>query len=541
MQSTGYALKRKWRALNRIGLAALAASPLLPAPMMTAAAAQVIPTKPLPDPRCDALKTLGGDSFKVLEAQAVAAGPTPPFYGEAPTRTAPDHCLLRGSFGKRAGAGGRTFEIRFELRMPRGWNGRFVFEGGGNMDGVDWPAYGSIFSRLSPTALDRGFAVVRTNSGHDSPNGDSLDATWAVDQQSRNDYGFVALDKVTVAAKSLVAAYYGRPADHSYFIGCSNGGRQAMLAAQKFPTYFDGIVAGDPAFNLTRIAPRLAWTVAELSKIAQPGVGAFSPADMKLLSSAVVKACDKLDGAEDGLVQDVASCRFKPAVLMCKGGKKTEACLSKVQVDAIDRIVAGPKDAQGKPYYEPLPFDSTPPPWSGAAAADPMGENLFLRTIRYFAMTPPDPKLDPRTISFPDVFPRLISTAAVVDAEGTMMNVFANHSKLIIYNGTSDYSLSVFELAKWYDALARDTGGTTQDWARLFLVPGMRHCSGGRATDQFDPLTAIQAWVEEGKAPERMVATGKELPGISRPLCAWPKVARYKAGDPNKAESFECR
>lgn len=141
---------------------------------------------------------------------------------------------------------------------------------------------------------------------------------------------------------------------------------------------------------------------------------------------------------------------------------------------------------------------------------------------------------------FPEVFQSLVSSAELVDAEGTMLNSFAPRSKLIIYHGTSDYALSAFEITRWYDRLARDTGGRTQDWARLFLVPGMMHCGGGRATDDFDPLAAIQAWVEEGRAPDCIIATGKQLPGISRPLCPWPKVARYRGGDPAKAESFQC-
>ena len=488
---------------------------------------------------CESLQRLDDGDMRVLEAHDVAAGVAPSFYGEKDGLRMPAHCLMRGSFGERKGVGGRSFETRFELRMPAAWNGRFLFEGGGNMDGVDWPAYGSLFGRLSPSALERGFAVVRSNGGHVSPGNNSADGTWAVDQQARVDYGSVALDRVAIAAKRIVATYYGKPAWRSYFVGCSNGGRQALLVTQKFPSYFDGVVAGNAAFNLVRIAPRLSWTTAQLSKISRPGIGAFSHADMDLVAKGAVKQCDKLDGLADGLIQDVAACRFDPVVLQCKGAK-TASCLSAAQVTTLKRIMTGPLDAQGTPYYARLPYDSTAPGWAGPEQADPTAPSLFMDTMRYFASTPPNPRLDARDVHFPGVFKSLESARELVDAEGTMLNSFAPHSKLIIYHGTSDYALSTFEITGWYDRLGQDTGGKTQDWARLFLVPGMMHCGGGKATDDFDPLAAIQAWVEEGRAPDRIIATGKELPGISRPLCPWPKVARYGGGDPKRAESFEC-
>jgi feruloyl esterase len=165
----------------------------------------------------------------------------------------------------------------------------------------------------------------------------------------------------------------------------------------------------------------------------------------------------------------------------------------------------------------------------------------MLPTLRYHSLTPPDPTLDPLTLNVEQAWQRVAQTAALNDADWTFLNTFAQHGKLILYQGISDYGLSAKELAAWYDRLAADTGGHTQDWARLFLVPGMAHCSGGRATDQFDPLQAVQDWVEHGRAPERMVARGASFPGQSRPLCPWPQVARYAQGDPKQAGSFECR
>ena len=488
--------------------------------------------------RCSGLSKLSIPGLKVIESRIVPAGVAPAARYEPPVQL-PEHCLLRGSFGTRTGVGGRTFEIRFELRMPA-WNGRFLFEGGGDMDGVDWPAYGSLFGWLSPNALERGFAVVRTNSGHDSPNDNSLDGTWALDQQARIDYGFHALDRVTVTAKQIVAAYYGRPAQRSYFIGCSNGGRQAMLVGQRYPTYFDGVVAGNAAFNVTRIAPRLVWNTGVLSRIAKPGIGAFTEADMTLVANAVVKRCDALDGLADGMIQDLAACRFDVAELRCKE-QKTASCLSAEQVTTYRQIIEGPKDSQGRPYYQRIPYDSGAGPWSGPDAANPTAGGLFMETLRYHSMTPPNLKLDAREVEFPAILEAVQGTAQINDAEATMLSTFASHGKLLIYHGSSDYGLSSFEIAHWYDQVKAANGPRTQDWARLFLVPGMQHCSGGHATDDFDPLIAIQNWVEKGEAPDRIIATGKTLPGVSRPLCPWPKVARYTGGDPNNADSFRCQ
>jgi len=505
---------------------------------------------------CASLAALGSDGFFVKAARMVSAGRVPgseQLY--QPPELLPEHCLLRGSFGSRIGIGGRTYELRFELRMPTHWNGRFLFEGGGDLDGVDWPAYGSLFGRLSPTALARGFAVVRTNSGHISPSGSSTDATFAVDQQARIDYGFRALDRVTLAAKKIIGLYYGRPPAHSYFAGCSNGGRQAMEVTERFPLYFDGVVAGDPSFDISHVAPWMVWNIQVLTRIAPKDAAgrpilskAYSDADLRLVTHAVLAQCDKLDGLEDGLINDMARCHFDPAVLACRG-PKTPSCLTQDQVTAMREVMQGPLDESGKPIYRSFPYDAGfAGGWrvihlgtSATAASNGMESTMGLDTVRYHSLTPPDPGLDPLKFSLTEALARVRQTAAMNDADWTFLNTFAAHGKLILYQGISDYGLSANQLAAWYGRLHTDTGGRTQDWARLFLVPGMGHCDGGPATDQFDPLTAIVDWVEHAEPPQRMVATGKHFPGMARPLCPWPKVARYVGGDTRDAASFQCR
>jgi len=244
----------------------------------------------------------------------------------------------------------------------------------------------------------------------------------------------------------------------------------------------------------------------------------------------------------------MAACHFDPAILECAGAK-TDQCLAKDQVSAMRAVFEGPRDLQGKPLLASFPYDTgIPTVWRGfhlgrseTSEPDSVEATLMLPTLRYHSLMPAEPNLDPLTLNVQDAWQRVAQTAALNDADWTFLNTFAGHGKLILYQGISDYGLSANALTGWYDRLTHDTGGKTQDWARLFLVPGMAHCSGGRATDEFDPLEAIQDWVERGKAPDRIIAKGASFPGVTRPLCPWPQVARYQGGDPKLAGSFACK
>ncbi len=491
----------------------------------------------------------------LISAEHMVAGTkAAAFQDYEPETILPEHCLIKGSFGKRTGYDGKSFEIRFELRMPTEWNGRFLFEGGGYMDGVDWPAYGTLFGMLSPNALDRGFAVVRTNSGHDSPNGNAIDGAFSYDQQAKLDYAFNALEKVTLSAKKIVSTYYGKTPEHSYFAGCSNGGRQAMLVSQRYPDYFDGVVSGDPSFNISRLSPRLVWNINVLAEIApkdsngNPIISkSYSDSDLKFIADAVRKKCDPLDGLEDGVINDIAGCTFDPTSLVCKGAK-SDRCITAGQASTLTKIMTGPLNPNGEPLYQPLPYDTgLDGSWrftflgtSATSNGDSFIETAGLHTLRYHSLTPPDPDFDPKTMNLANTLERIRETQALNDAEATLMNAFAEGSKLIIYNGVSDFALSVFELAEWYDNTDQATPGDIQEWARMFFVPGMGHCGGGIATDKFDPLSAIIDWVEGGNAPDYLAAQGDRFPGATRPVCAWPKVARYKGGPPAELNSFTC-
>ncbi len=525
---------------------------LFSAASLTAAAAS-------PASQCAALKKYNNDGFTILSSKYVKAGPVPaaPAVFEGAT-TLPAHCLVSGSLGKRVGLGengeNRPYEIRFELRMPTDWNGRFLFEGGGVMDGVDWPAYGTLFELLSPNALSRGFAVVRTNSGHTSPNQNSSDGSFSYDQQAKIDYAFNALDKVTLSAKDIVAHYYGKPADHNYFMGCSNGGRQAMLVSQKFPEYFDGVVSGHASFYISRLAPRLVWNVKVLSEISPKDENgkailskAYSLKDLELLDKSVLEQCDSLDGLQDGMINDIAGCNFNPKSLVCEN-EKTDTCLTQEQVTTLDKIMQGPLDHNGKPLYALIPYDNGfATSWrhsflgtSESSNGNGAMETLALDTYRYHSLTPPNPDFDPLDIDVEKALVDVRETQSLNDAEAAYMNTFAKHSKLLMYHGVSDFMLSTREITGWYDKAQNINAGDIHDWARLFIVPGMTHCGGGNATDKIDPLNAIVDWVENDKAPEFLLGKGKAFPGVTRPVCAWPEFAHYKGGPENEASSFVC-
>jgi hypothetical protein len=278
--------------------------------------------------RCSALAELAERGFMIEKAEVVPAGPIPGSGGN--DDLLPEHCLVQGVLNPRVGAKGQKFGLGFDLRMPTDWNSRFFFQGGGGLDGVLSPAIGSHMGAFRPSALARGFAVVSTDGGHRSS---MLDGTFALDQQARIDYAYNALDKVTLKAKELIEKYYDAAPTYSYFIGCSNGGRQALMASQRFPLYFDGIVAGDPAIKFSGIAMDEIWNLQVAARIAPKDENgrsiiskAFSDSDLRLVADTLLDRCDALDGLADGFINDWQGCDFDPKILTCKS-EKTETCL----------------------------------------------------------------------------------------------------------------------------------------------------------------------------------------------------------------------
>jgi len=503
---------------------------------------------------CSALTAIDAPGFRVDLAEwveASAGGPAPA--GRGPARApAPAHCRLQVTLDARPSQieGVSALGISFELRLPLEWNGRFLFQGGGGLNGSLGAATGNVSG--GPSALARGFSVVSTDSGH---RGSMVDSRFAADQQARLDFAYQAVQRTTYEAKDIINDFYGSGPEYSYYMGCSTGGREAMLAAQRLPLEFDGVVAGDPAFNLTRIAANQVYSLQTVTRIAPAGPDgtpdlsrAFTDEQLSAVGAAVTAECDALDGLADGMINDFEACGFDPASLQCAAGDSSGQCLSAVQVGALKDIFAGAKNSAGESLYGAFTFDTgvAGSAWRsmhlGSDGRPPANASLGSDTLRLFAMTPQRPDLDPLDFDFDLHMPLTYETAAINDAIATLHTSFAGHGgKLIVYHGLSDQGMSAGALLDWYAGLTpRDESGP-QDWARMFFVPGMEHCSGGQSTDTFDMLTAIQAWVEDGVAPDRVEATGRNFPGVTRPLCPYPAVARYEGGDPDSADSFVCR
>lgn len=480
-----------------------------------------------------------GAQLEITRAEWIPAGPTQG--GRGPSINLPAHCRVEGSLDKRTGANGKTYAIGFALALPENWTGQFLQQGGGGLNGTVATPIGGQVAGDRP-ALARGFAVATTDTGHKGTG--AFDASFMQDQQALLDFEYVAIGKVAVLARQLIEAYYQKPAAHSYYVGCSTGGREAMIMTQRYPLYFDGVVAGAPAMRtgLSNLADR---TVAvALNQIAPKGPdgkpipgGALSDADRKAVIAKLLEVCDARDGIKDGMIFDARGCDFSPASLVCKG-PKAEGCLSAEQARAIEKGFAGPKDSRGNQVYPGFFFDT------GIAVSG--GGIPGLLVSGSSPIGPPNTAVE-QNVDAEAAAAQGNAAARVGDsAYWTNLNTFSGHGgKLIFYHGISDPWFSAKDTVGYYERMAEANGGQekVKDWSRLFLAPGMGHCGGGPASlDTFDLLTAISAWVEQGAAPDAVKATGRAFPGRSRPLCAYPAYAHYKgSGDPEDAANFECK
>jgi feruloyl esterase len=510
----------------------------------------------------------------------------------------PPHCELIGQLRERTGAHGQRYAIRFHMRLPIDWNGRFMFEGGGGINGYLGEAAGMIEGPANISGLARGFAVVSQDSGHDEKLNDDPTrqgpGAFGHDFLARRDYGYASHEVVTRVAKAIIGQAYGRNPDFSYFVGCSKGGHEGMMMAQRYPTYFNGIIAGAPGFTLPKLALGTVWDVQAFAKVAQAmgkvdaaGVPlinkAYTDSDLTLVSKAVLKACDRLDYLADGIVESTRQCtteRVKPALaeITCHAGK-TDQCLLPVQIQGLVDKFNGPKTSRGEEIYASWPWD----PGIGGHGADgkfySRWREFFLGTydspvndagIVLLSMTatsaifttPPTPvastqealikwaltfdfdrdlaKIFLRTPEFPES-PWDVMSASTLD-RGAFRRA---GGKLLLHHGASDEDFSTYDLMNWVEALDRVEGGKASDFVRFFNVPGMLHCSGGPSTDNFDALTPLVDWVEKGIAPNRIIASAgpsSPWPGRTRPLCPYPQQAVYNGtGSIEDANNFTCR
>jgi feruloyl esterase len=445
--------------------------------------------------------------------------------------------------------------IFFEVWLPIStWNGKFLSSGEGGYAGV--PNY----TRLGldgglDELLRRGYATASTDTGHSSS-----DPWWAVGHPQRAiDYLYRAKHLVTVAAKGLVRAYYGRPATHSYFNSCSNGGRQALLEIQRYPDDYDGFVVGAPWNFQSHSNAGFVWNAQALS-----AAGAAIPtAKLPAINAAVLAACDAKDGLVDGVIADPPSCSFDPATLLCAGAE-TNSCLTQPQLEALKKIYAGPKNPGTGEKIFPGFMRGGEDGWGGLVTnltASGLGNGYFANLVFE------DPKWNYATFDFDkdmayaDLKVGVLGNAIDPDLTAAKKRKI----KIIQYHGWNDQTLQPEYSPEYYQSVVQAMGGLrkTQKFYRLFMVPGMRHCyfgpgatSFGAVGQQIPPVrdavhdiqTALENWVENGNAPEGMVATkytddaaATRTIKLTRALCAWPSVPRYNgAGDPNDARNFTC-
>jgi pimeloyl-ACP methyl ester carboxylesterase len=495
-----------------------------------------------------------GDS---LSSEWIEAGKLrPPGVVAGPMLSA--HCRLSGKMSQRKGADDKSYHIGFELRLPVAWNGRFLFQGGGGNDGVVRPAVGPQAS--VDYALNKGFAVVTTDAGHQGS-----DASFGYDSLARIDHAYRSYDIVASKAKELIQRHYDQGAQKSYFVGCSGGGRQGMVFAQRFPEQFDGVLAMAPAMTVAKGATiAAAWDTQTLQSIAPKNAEgltllsqAFSNDDLGLLRKSVLQACDAQDGVVDGLVSNPAACRFTPLTLACPAGvSKDSTCLSAPQVQALEKIFKGARTSAGAPLYFPWPWDAgighPDNDWrmwklGNSLTAIPNSRHVFLMqdAMKHEFVTPPDPSLSIFTFDFDRDPARMDAYAWIYNTEADveLKSFKARGGKLLLAHGMADPIFSANESVDYYQRMQARHGASTSDFARLFLIPGMGHCAGGAATDAWEGLDSLVAWVEKNQAPQGIVARGtKVFPGRTRPLCAWPSYSHYKgSGDIESAENFECR
>ncbi len=508
---------------------------------------------------CSDLLRMPLENGALSAAADVPAGqPASPGQGATVEVTSlPAHCLVRGEVNHHRGTDGREYGDKFELRMPAEWQGRLLFIGGGGLDGMLHPALGlqgAVTKPDSKSALSMGYAVVTTDGGHQDPRG--LDGSFGADPEARADYDYRSTQRVTAAARAIIAQYYGRPIRYSYFQGCSNGGREGLVSAQRYPDTFDGIIAGAPAFNLTHAAIAEAWSTVQLASIAPRKADgtadlsqSLTEADLTTMVDGLLAQCDSLDGLKDNLIFNPAACHFDPSILLCTAHKAT-GCLTAEKVKVIRAVFDGPHDSSGRAIYSKWPYDSgnSAEGWrvwtTGLHSMPSINVQIFPQFFNGLALAGVPPPIDIFTFDFDHDPARIQRFAAEINATSTDWSAFRKRgAKLLLYTGMSDPVFSADDLIRYYGQIAHDNGGQreTASFARLFLVPGMTHCSGGPALDEFDTLTAMQSWVEQGAAPDRMRSSGRAFPGRSRPLCAYPQIARYNGkGAPEEASSFHC-
>lgn len=418
-------------------------------------------------------------------------------------------------------------EIKIEIWMPSsGWNGKFLGVGNGAWAGT------ITYSALAQS-LRKGFATASTDTGH---RGTAFDASFAFGHPEKLiDFGYRSVHLMTVDAKAIIAAFYGTHPHFSYWSGCSTGGKQGLTEAQRFPNDYDGIIEGDPANFFTHLMFGSIWPAIVTLK---NHASYIPPIKYPIIDRAVIKACDALDGVVDSIVNDPTRCHFDPKTLECEGSDGPE-CLTVSQVEAVQRIYTGAQNPRtGQQVFPGLE------PGSAIDQATKLN-SIPVSFFQYVLFKNPDWKW--QTLNFDtDVALADRVAGSILDAVDPNLRAFKAHGgKLIMYHGWSDPIIAPLNSVNYYKSVVAAMGGVaeTEDFARLFMIPGMGHCRGGLGPVVFDKVGVLEQWVQGGVAPDKIIASHltNGVVDMTRPLCPYPKVAQWKgAGSTNDAANFAC-
>jgi feruloyl esterase len=505
---------------------------------------------------CESLAQLALPNTKITLAQSVAAGaftppPVPyPMPGPPPNyKDVPAFCRVVAEVSPTPDSA-----IKLEVWLPAGgWNGKYQGQGNGGFAGmIGYPALGA--------AIKRGYATAGTDTGHTGG-----DAAWALGRPEKViDFGYRGIHEMTLKAKAIIEAFYGDHPQHSYFASCSDGGREALMEAQRFPEDYDGILAGAPANLWTHLLVDAMWVV-QATTLDQ---ASYIPAGkLPAIGAAVLAACDAQDGVADGILNDPRQCHFDPTTLLCKGAD-SNSCLTAPQVTALQKIYAGPHDSAGHqlfPGYMPG-AEEGPGGWTPWITGMGPGRSLlsFFGTQYFTNMVYEQAGWDYKTFNVDQATKLADSkTAQALNATDPHLKPFrARGGKLILYHGWGDAAIPAPNTIDYYNSVVATMGRhKTNSFLRLFMAPGMQHCGGGPGPNSFGQgansppydsehniYTALEQWVEKGVAPSKIIATKyvndfnpERGVKMTRPLCPYPQVAKYKGtGDTNDAANFVC-
>jgi len=490
---------------------------------------------------CENLKSLSLPNTTITSAQPAAAGPfippAAPGAGGPPPGPVqlPPHCRVSAVAKPSPDS-----NIEFEVWLPENWNGKFEAVGGGGWAGViSYPAMS--------IALQEGYATASTDTGHKGGN-----ALFAIDHPEKlTDFAYRAIHEMTVQAKAIISAYYSRAPRLSYFNGCSTGGRQGLMEAQKFPEDFDAIVAGAPANYQTHLH---VWDLSVSVPVLKNPAAAVSAETLALVNKAVVQACDARDGITDGILNDPRACKFDVSTLQCKQGD-AQTCLTAAQVEAVQRVYEPAKTASGEVVFPGKEFGSETG-WIGVLG----GQQAPGVSVGSFLVAYNDAKWDAKTFDLNRDLKIVDEKVGVpVNAINPDLRAFkARGGKLILYHGWNDTAISPGNTINYYESVLSKMGtkrakvgpvtaafrSDQDDWIRLFMAPGMQHCGGGPGPNQINWMAALERWRESGIAPNQVEAVhiANNRVDMTRPLCAYPQQAVYKGtGSTNDAQNFVCK